>query len=203
MTNTPTPEVTPRRRRRAVDVDAAPTAAEQAATAQQPVPQPSPQPVPQSSPETGEAPNGALGYVHVKRTAYGEDSFAAGRDDTETVRVPVFHSAPARVRVSGGATQNLGDYNSARVDVSVDMPCLPEATEIQRVYEMLSGQVDEMIRRELQIATGQGGQPDAPAPAPQPGPQQGQTGFGQQPSGHQPSGMNPHWHAGGAHHGPF
>jgi hypothetical protein len=93
---------------------------------------------------------GVIGYAIARRTAYGNEA-----ETLEEIRVPIFHTAPARVRVSGSVTQNLGDYNSARVEVSVEMPCLPEATEVQRVYHMLSAQVDEMCRRELAVATGQ------------------------------------------------
>lgn len=93
---------------------------------------------------------GGVAYVAVRRVAYDQTQ----RDTLDEVRVPVFHNTPARVRVGGSVTQNLGDYNSARVEVSIDMPCLPEQTEVQRVYELLSGTVDSMIRRELSIATG-------------------------------------------------
>lgn len=92
---------------------------------------------------------GAVGYITTTRTVYG-----AQEENRETVRVPIFHAHPARVRVGGSVTQNLGDYNSARVEVSIDMPCLPESSEVDRVYHLLSAQVDMMIRRELQLAQG-------------------------------------------------
>ncbi|KRW94272.1 hypothetical protein [Paracoccus sp. MKU1] len=93
---------------------------------------------------------GAVGYVTTQRTNY----YGQEHQHMEEVRVPVFHPQPARVRVGGSVTQNLGDYNSARVEVSIEMPCLPETSEVERVYLMLSEQVDVMLRRELEIATG-------------------------------------------------
>jgi hypothetical protein len=92
---------------------------------------------------------GSEGYVLVRRTVYGQDY-----ESNDTVRVPVFGAAHARVRVVGSVTQNLGDYNSARVEVAIEMPCLPEQSEVNRVYEMLSAQVDAFVRRELAVATG-------------------------------------------------
>jgi hypothetical protein len=78
------------------------------------------------------------------------------QETTDTIRVPVFTNHPARVRVSGSVTRNLGDYNSAKVEVSIDMPCLPEATEVNRVYRLVSQMVDDTVRRELAVATGVG-----------------------------------------------
>lgn len=105
---------------------------------------------PEPAPSTPPSPNGALGYIHTKRTTYG-----VGEEQIEEVRVPVFHATPAKVRVGGSVTQNLGDYNSARVEVSIEMPCLPEQSEVERVYASVSTLVDTMLRRELALATGQ------------------------------------------------
>jgi hypothetical protein len=92
--------------------------------------------------------DGAEGTVLVRRALYG-----AEHESQEQVRVQVFHTDPARVRVEGSVTKNLGDFNSARVAVLVELPCYPEATEIQRAYEVASGMVDRYLERELQIAT--------------------------------------------------
>ena len=95
--------------------------------------------------------SGVVSYVMTKRTSYGNTHEAL-----DEVSVPVFHSVPARVKVGGSITQNLGDYNSARVEVSVEMPCLPEKTEILRTYTLVSVEVDRLLRRELALATGVG-----------------------------------------------
>lgn len=55
--------------------------------------------------------------------------------------------------MTGGTTKNLGDFNSARVDVMVELPCYPEASEIARAYEFASQLVDAFITRETIIAT--------------------------------------------------
>jgi hypothetical protein len=43
---------------------------------------------------------------------------------------------PARVRVGGSVTRNLGDFNSARVEVMMELPCLPEIGEMRRVADL-------------------------------------------------------------------
>jgi hypothetical protein len=92
---------------------------------------------------------GGEGTVTVLRTAYGQE-----RTATEHVRVPVFSTEPARVRVSGSVTRNLGDYNSARVEVTVELPCYPEDSEIRRTYEYASQLLDDLIPKELEKAAG-------------------------------------------------
>lgn len=133
---------------------------------------PAPQPTPKSAPKaTPTAPSDQIGYVTVNRTRYGNHA-PIEAEARETVRVPVFGTAPARVRVSGSVTKNLGDFNSAKVEVSIDMPCLPEMSELHRVYEMLSAEVDDLCRRELALAIGDPNQiaPANEPPAPSLGP---------------------------------
>lgn len=91
---------------------------------------------------------GAIAYIYTKRTVYGNEV-----ENSEQVRVPVFNCDPARIRVGGAATKNLGDYNSAKVEVSIDLPALPELTEMVRAYQIASDLVDQMVRNELSMAT--------------------------------------------------
>lgn len=83
------------------------------------------------------------GTVLVRRVAYGAES-----ERRDTLRVPVFATDPARVRVAGGLTLNLGDYNSARVDVMVELPCYPEETELRRAKDFAAQQVEVFLREE-------------------------------------------------------
>lgn len=87
--------------------------------------------------------------ILVSRTAYGNEA-----QEKETIRVPAFHTTPARVRVVGSVTRNLGDYNSARVEVMVEIPCYPEATDIDRAYAYASSLIDRYIPQELDKALG-------------------------------------------------
>lgn len=89
------------------------------------------------------------GTLVVRKVVYGVET----EDLHEAIRVPDFSGVvPARVRVSGSATRNLGDFNSARVEVTVELPCLPVMTEVERVYNICSSTVDDYIRRELEAA---------------------------------------------------
>lgn len=91
----------------------------------------------------------AEGTVLVRRAAYGQEV-----ETKEALRVPIFHTTPARVRVTGSITRNLGDYNSARVEVMVEIPCYPEKSEIDRAYAFASEVVDQYIPVELDKAIG-------------------------------------------------
>jgi hypothetical protein len=52
----------------------------------------------------------------------------------EPLTVQRFVTEPARVSVGMGLTLNLGNYESARIDVSLVVPCYCEETEEAYVY---------------------------------------------------------------------
>jgi len=58
--------------------------------------------------------------------------------DEEVVAVHVFQTASAKVRVSMGLTVNLGNFESARCEVGVEIPCyreeIDDATHFARDY---------------------------------------------------------------------
>lgn len=86
------------------------------------------------------------GEVEVHTTSYGRDKFASVK-----VPCPRFEN-PARVRVGGSVTRNLGDFNSVRVEVSVELPCQPTEADIDNASSYASHLVDGYIARELAIA---------------------------------------------------
>ena len=102
----------------------------------------------------------------VSRTCYtaGNEANPDSHDEhEEVVSVPIFNTDPARVMVLGGITRNMGEFNFVKVEVSVDIPCYPETSEIDRAYNLASDIVEEKIQRELGFATGDvtgDGQPD-------------------------------------------
>ena len=51
----------------------------------------------------------------------------------ESVGVSDFNTEPAKVNFSVGMTLNLGNYESARIDVGVVMPCNP--SELDHTFE--------------------------------------------------------------------
>lgn len=92
----------------------------------------------------------AEGFLTVKATCYGRD-----HETDEVIRVPDLAAQlngvqPARVRIGGSVTRNLGDYNSARVEVMMELPCLPEIGEMRRVADLISAEIDRIIPTELE-----------------------------------------------------
>jgi hypothetical protein len=76
-------------------------------------------------------------------------------EESVTERDPIDIGAidnPAYVRVGGGITKNLGDFNSLRVDISVSLPCPPNEEAINTAYTSASSIVDTLISQELENA---------------------------------------------------
>lgn len=66
----------------------------------------------------------------------------------------LFDDHPARVRVEGSVTQNMGDFNSVRVGVMIDRPCVNTDEAIEQTYNEISGMVDRLLAAEIDLATG-------------------------------------------------
>ncbi|AHC30485.1 hypothetical protein CC53_gp068 [Rhizobium phage vB_RleS_L338C] len=114
------------------------------------VPPPEPQAAPRRAVNLHVEPELVIheGSVQVSRVMYGVETESVN----EKVAVPIFHTAPARVRISGGITKNLGDYNSARFDVSMELPCYPEDSEIDRTKSYISAKVEQYLLEEMEQA---------------------------------------------------
>lgn len=84
------------------------------------------------------------GTCFVRRVAYG-----TSHEELDEIQVPIFATAPARVRVGGGATLNVGGMEYVRVDVQVELPCYPEASEIERAYGYALGFVEARLAEEI------------------------------------------------------
>jgi hypothetical protein len=52
------------------------------------------------------------------------------------------------VTVEGGITKNLGDYNSARIGVTVCLPCGPTVKDAEEAYKAVSTLVDKLMNEE-------------------------------------------------------
>lgn len=90
--------------------------------------------------ETTPVRNVHQGTIEVERTNYGIE-----HHETERVTIPLFATHPARVAVAGGVTRQLGGMEFARIDVRVELPCLPEISEIERVTAICEG----IVRRKI------------------------------------------------------
>lgn len=91
------------------------------------------------------------GTIQVDRVMYGQEEERV----QERIYVPIFSTAAARVRIGGSITKNLGNYNSARFEVSVEVPCYPEKSEIDRAKKFASQLVDDYLTDEMQQAGAQ------------------------------------------------
>ena len=80
------------------------------------------------------------GTIEVERTNYGIE-----HHEIERISVPLFATHPARVSVAGGVTRQLAGMEFARIDVRVELPCLPEISEIERVSAICEG----IVRRKI------------------------------------------------------
>ncbi len=65
--------------------------------------------------------------------------------EEDHIEVQPFESEVARVSVSKGLTVNMGNYESARVDVTLSLPCYPE--EVVAAI----GHVDKMVEGKLML----------------------------------------------------
>ena len=93
--------------------------------------------------EAGTTPDGT---IMMRMSAYGREELRS-----ITVPVPRFDGPTAKVRVSGGVTKSLGNFEFARMDVAVELPCQPNETDLQHTYAYASDKVDEFLRYELGV----------------------------------------------------
>ncbi len=108
------------------------------------------------------------GTLSVRRAHYDAAKLIDETETIEKVDVPFFGDVEVgRVRVGGSVTRNMGDYNSVRVEVSFELPCLPELSEANRVYDIASKFVDGKIKKELDCAVNEREEHDAPSSAPE------------------------------------
>lgn len=87
-------------------------------------------------------------------TAYVQKQFFNGKDPVgeaetknEELKVSCFVTEPAKVSVGMGLTVNLGNYESARIDVSVVVPCYRE--EIDDAYAFAHRWAETRIGEEV------------------------------------------------------
>lgn len=60
----------------------------------------------------------------------------------------------ARVKVSGGLTKNMGNFESLRVDVSIDLPCTAKPEKIDETFEHAKNWVADQVQIMVQEASG-------------------------------------------------
>jgi len=92
---------------------------------------------------------GAEGFITVKRGRFNMGKLIFEKEDLDTITVPWFNGPIARVKISSSTTRNLGDYNSVKVEVSLDLPCYAVPGEIEHTYNQAADWVCAKIESEL------------------------------------------------------
>lgn len=129
----------------------------------EPAPQPAAAPLP-----TDKRPKPTATATHGRLTVTRH--FPDGSEDgsEETLEVRQFASFPAVVKVSYGTTINLGNFQSAKVNVGVELPCYVE--EIDEAYAFGSKFVESRLSEEVEMVrtamepAGELSDDDEPAP---------------------------------------
>ena len=85
--------------------------------------------------------------AHEIKITVSETKFNQISEEKQLIQVRPFATDPAHICVKLGRTINLGNYESAKIDVSVDIPCYVE--ECQRVYREVMDFVQERLTEEV------------------------------------------------------
>lgn len=76
------------------------------------------------------------------------------KDERKKIKIRPFVTDTANVSVKFGATVKMGgEYDFARVDVMISMPCYAE--EVADMYKKVRGAVDRLVSHELDRMTGE------------------------------------------------
>jgi hypothetical protein len=90
------------------------------------------------------------GTVSVEKKNGKDSQFTGGQSESVTLHPGVFNkkNSGMSINVVGGRTLNLGNYESARVDVHVTVPCDPETLNeaFEFASEWISGKINEAVK---------------------------------------------------------
>jgi hypothetical protein len=89
--------------------------------------------------------------VYVNRTVGEANKMPETEGDEDVIAVHKFETEPAVVSVDYTLTMNLGNYESARIGVSVHVPCYKE--EIDDAYEFAQAWVEARVEKERNMVT--------------------------------------------------
>lgn len=87
----------------------------------------------------------------VSRSAYKVRKEVIDETDQQLITPPVDIPegvTPAKVRVGAGLTISMGQFESLRVDVVIEMPCMPNEAAINETYELVSELVSDKLTEE-------------------------------------------------------
>jgi len=89
------------------------------------------------------------------RFVHGDGTETCITAEDEVVEVKKFETTPAVVRRGYGLTLNQGNYESARIDVSVEVPCY--LSDIAKADKWAAQFCEDRVRKEVAEARGHKG----------------------------------------------
>lgn len=87
----------------------------------------------------------ATGITSVLRTVSGKE--VSSTQDEEEIEIHQFITEPAKVTLTMGVTLNLGNYEGARIDVGITVPCYKE--EVDQAHADALKWVETRIVKEI------------------------------------------------------
>lgn len=84
--------------------------------------------------------------VYVTRTIGSNRGQKTSSEAEDVIAIHKFETEPAKVSVDYALTVNLGNYESAKIGVSVTVPCYTE--EIDQAYEFAQAWAEERLSKE-------------------------------------------------------
>ena len=77
----------------------------------------------------------------------GEKETVSEKSDERLIKIGIFRTATAQVVQKKGLTINLGNFESARVDVGYVMPCYVE--EVKEIEDLVNDMIEDRLQREV------------------------------------------------------
>lgn len=85
--------------------------------------------------------------VVTRQSFEGKDPVTEQETKNETIEIHRFETEPAKVSVDRGLTINLGNYQSARIGVTISVPCYRE--DIDAAYRFAAQWVEARVSDEV------------------------------------------------------
>lgn len=99
---------------------------------------------PKPSPEQA-APVEPIEVKQTVATITKQHKDGSSEEEKEVLAEQQFSGPTANIGVSMGLTKNLGEYNNIKFQVSIHMPCQPDAQDIEDTYEQCKAWVDDKV----------------------------------------------------------
>lgn len=89
--------------------------------------------------------------VVTTQVKHSGDAIPSEKEEEEVINPGVFGSG-MQIAVEGGRTLNLGNFESARVNVTITVPCDPDT--LNEAYEFATGWVSDKLEEAVKAAKG-------------------------------------------------